>query len=124
MTVENTPKELDTRRIIAISYGVDGKYRERVFTRGTDGYWHSGTIRLCRNGLKNFRLTDDAETLYYPIPDDREISRWVLVDGTVVSSMDNSLILNPEAVRIALFDGTVIVIPAGRLNYVQDLHDC
>lgn len=124
MAVENTSEALDTRRIIAISYGVDGKYSERMFTRGVDGYWYSGTVRFCRSGLKNFSLSDDAETLFCPIPDDEEISRWVLADGTVFTSVDNSRILNPEAVRIALFDGTVAVVPTGRLDYVQDLRNC
>ncbi|MGR4830143.1 hypothetical protein, partial [Bifidobacterium adolescentis] len=60
-------------------------------------------------------------TKFYPIPDDEKLSRWVLKDGTVITSSENSDILNPEAMCVMTFDGTRIVIPAEQLNYVQDM---
>ena len=79
-----------------------------------DGNYYAGCGRFYASDIED-------RTKFYPIPDDEKLSRWVLKDGTVITSSENSDILNPEAMRVMTFDGTCIVIPTEQLNYVQDM---
>lgn len=114
MVCKNTPDNWATRRVLAISYSPDGRYKETLFEREEDGNYYAGCGRFYASDIED-------RTKFYPISDDEKLSRWVLKDGTVITSSENSDILNPEAMRVMTFDGTRIVIPAEQLNYVQDM---
>lgn len=114
MVCKNTPDNWATRRVLAISYSPDGRYKETLFEREEDGNYYAGCGRFYASDIED-------RTKFYPIPDDEKLSRWVLKDGTVITLSENSDLLNPEAMRVMTFDGTCIVIPTEQLNYVQDM---
>lgn len=116
-------KYSDSRRLLAISYGQDGRYRERLFERRNDGYWHSGRDVFSSNSLRVFWLTLEGETRFYPIPDGMGVSRWALGNGSVVTSPSDDTMLDTGGARITIFDGTHMTIPADRIDYIQNLED-
>ena len=76
MVYKNTPDNWATRRVLAISYSPDGRYKETLFEREEDGNYYAGCGRLYASDIED-------RTKFYPIPDDEKLSRWVLKDGTM-----------------------------------------
>lgn len=120
---------LTVKRTIAISCGTDGRYKERVFDRVLREHgsrYHNGTNYLDAllggfnwEAAKNAGFDPDAELKVYAIPDNVPLFRWVLRDGTVVTtptcfSKGDFSVLNT-------FDGQTMLVPTSNVAYITGL---
>ena len=71
-------------RVLVIKYDRDGRYHERLFRRTVLNNAFPVYINPAGDRFEKTLLTTYPKA--YPIPDDAKLYRWVLKDGTVVTT--------------------------------------
>ena len=113
-------RRLTVRRAIAISYGTDGRYKERMFRyRNGTNYLDALLGGFNREAMKNAGFDPDAEPKAYAIPEDVPLFRWVLTDGTVVTSTTG--FPQNDYVVLRTLDGRDMFVPVSNVDYVIEL---
>lgn len=134
---------LTVKRAIAISYGTDGRYEELVYDRepcrrraqyctdyersifDRDFRYRNGTNyldallgRFNWEAVRNAGFDPDAEPKVYAIPDDMPLYRWVLKDGTVVTTTGFP---QGDAAVLRTLDGRNMFVPLANVDYITEL---
>lgn len=107
-------------RVLVIKYDRDGRYHERLFRRTVLNDAFPVYIDPAGDRFEKTLLTTYPNA--YPVPDDAKLYRWVLRDGTVVTTDFNINDL-PDGVSVAVvgtFDGCAMSIPTSNVAYVMD----
>lgn len=135
---------LTVKRAIAISYGTDGRYEELVYDRkpcrrraqyctdyerfifdrdfryrNRENYLDALLSRFNWEAIKNAGFNPDAELKAYAIPDDMPLYRWVLKDGTVVTTATG--FPQGDAAVLRTFDGRNMFVPLTNVDYITEL---
>lgn len=135
---------LTVKRAIAISYGTDRRYEELVYDRepcrrraqyctdyerfifDRDFRYRNGTNyldallgRFNWEGVRNAGFDPDAEPKVYAIPDDMPLYRWVLKDGTVVTTTTG--FPQGDAAVLRTLDGRNMFVPLANVDYITEL---
>lgn len=121
---------LTVRRVIAISYGTDGRYEELVCDREpcekSLGRYRNGTNYLDAllggfnwEAVRNAGFDPDAEPKTYAIPDDMPLYRWVLKNGTVVTTATG--FPQGDAAVLRTLDGRSMFVPLANVDYITEL---
>lgn len=135
---------LTVRRAIAISYGTNGRYEELVYDRepcrrrtqyctdyerfifDRDFRYRNGTNYLDAllggfnwEAVRNAGFDPDAEPKTYAIPDDMPLYRWVLKDGTVVTTATG--FPQGDAAVLRTLDGRSMFVPLANVDYITEL---
>lgn len=83
MITENT-KKWTVNRVLVIEYDGDGRYHEILFSRTV--LYNAFPAYIDPAGRKFNENLLTCRSKAYPIPDDAKLYRWVLRDGTVVTT--------------------------------------
>ena len=119
MVTENTEKWTASRMLV-INYDRDGRYHERLFRRKVLNNAFSVYINPAGDRFEKTLLTTYPKA--YPIPDDAKLYRWVLRDGTVVTTTHD--FPQSDCTILHTFDGHYMCIPMSNIAYVvQDASD-
>lgn len=126
-----------TKRAIAIQYDRAGRYHERFFVRTKDingvrymnGYYTACATDFMERGggfeAGMYAAGFDPDALetpkVYAIPDDIPLHRWVLKDGTVVTTANDSP--QGDSVDLRTLDGRGMFVPTSNVAYVIELED-
>lgn len=115
---------LTVRRAIAISCETNGRYEELVYDR--DFRYRNGTNYLDAllggfnwEAVRNAGFDPDAEPKAYAIPDDMPLYRWVLKDGTVVTTATG--FPQGDAAVLRTLDGRSMFVPLANVDYITEL---
>lgn len=109
-----------TGRVLIIEYDRDGRYHERLFSRTVSDDASPEYIDLVGGRFNVTLLTRRSKT--FPIPDDATLYRWVLKDGTVVTTTHD--FPQSDCTILRTFDEHYMCIPMSNIAYVvQDALD-
>ena len=119
MVAENT-ETWTTSRVLIIEYDRDGRYHERLFSRTVSDDASPEYIDPVGGRLNATPLTCRSKAC--PIPDDATLYRWVLRDGTVVTTTHD--FPQSDCTILCTFDGHCMCVPVSNIAYVvQDASD-
>lgn len=105
-----------TSRVLVIKYDRDGRYYERLFRRKVLNNIFSVYINPAGDRFEKTLLTTYPKAC--PIPDDAKLYRWVLKDGTVVTTT-NGFPQSDYAI-LRTFDEHYMFVPMSNVVYVMD----
>ena len=114
MVAENTEK-WTASRVLVIKYDRDGRYHERLFRRTVLN--NAFPVYISPDGD---RFEKNLLTTYpkaYPIPDDAKLYRWVLKDGTVVTTTNG--FPQSDCKILSTFDEHYMFVPESNIAYVM-----
>lgn len=119
MIAENT-ETWTTSRVLIIEYDRDGRYHERLFSRTVSDDASLEYIDPVGGRFNVTLLTRRSKAC--PIPDDATLYRWVLRDGTVVTTTHD--FPQSDCTILRTFDKRYMCIPMSNIAYVvQDASD-
>lgn len=119
MIAENT-ETWTTSRVLVIEYDRDGRYHERLFSRTVSDDASPEYIDPVGGRFNVTLLTRRSKAC--PIPDDATLCRWVLRDGTVVTTTHK--FPQSDFVHLRTFDERYMFVPMSNIAYVvQDASD-
>lgn len=102
-------------RVLVIKYDRDGKYHERLFRRTVLNNAFPVYIDPAGDRFEKTLLTTYPKA--YPIPDDAKLYRWVLKDGTVVTTANG--FPQSDCKILSTFDGYYMFVPESNIAYVM-----
>lgn len=103
-------------RVLVIKYDRDGRYHERLFRRTVLNNAFPVYISPAGDRFEKTLLTTYPKA--YPIPDDAKLYRWVLKDGTVVTTTND--FPQSDYKILSTFDGHYMFVPESNIAYVMD----
>lgn len=103
-------------RVLVIKYDRDGRYHERLFRRTVLNNAFSVYINPAGDRFEKTLLTTYPKA--YPIPDDATLYRWVLKDGTVVTTTHK--FPQSDFVHLRTFDERYMFVPLSNIAYVME----
>lgn len=114
MITENT-ETWTTSRVLVIEYDGDGRYHERLFRRTVLD--NASPVYIDPVGRKFNENLLTRRSKVCPIPDDATLYRWVLGDGTVVTTTNNFPQSDYGILRT--FDEHYMFVPLSDIAYVM-----
>lgn len=114
MIAENT-ETWTTSRVLIIEYDRDGRYHERLFSRTVSDDASPEYIDPVGGRFNVTLLTRRSKAC--PIPDDATLYRWVLRDGTVVTTTNG--FPQSDCKILGTFDGHYMFVPLSNIAYVM-----
>lgn len=115
MVTEDT-ETWTTSRVLIIEYDRDGRYHERLFSRTVSDDASPEYIDPIGGRFNVTLLTRHSKA--FPIPDDATLYRWVLRDGTVVTTTND--FPQSDYAILRTFDGHYMFVPLSNVSYVMD----
>lgn len=103
-------------RVLVIKYDRDGRYYERLFRRTVLNNAFPVYINPAGDRFEKTLLTTYPKA--YPIPDDATLYRWVLKDGTVVTTTHK--FPQSDFVHLRTFDERYMFVPLSNIAYVME----
>lgn len=103
-------------RVLVIKYDRDGRYHERLFRRTVLNNAFPVYINPAGDRFEKTLLTTYPKA--YPIPDDATLYRWVLKDGTVVTTTHK--FPQSDFVHLRTFDERYMFVPLSNIAYVME----
>ena len=103
-------------RVLVIKYDRDGRYHERLFRWTVLNKAFSVYIDPAGDRFEKTLLTTYPKA--YPVPDDAKLYRWVLRDGTVVTTTQG--FPQSDCVILRTFDEHYMFVPLSNVAYVMD----
>lgn len=103
-------------RVLVIKYDRDGSYHERLFRRTVLNNAFPAYIDPAGDRFEKTLLTTYPKA--YPIPDDATLYRWVLKDGTVVTTTHK--FPQSDFVHLRTFDERYMFVPLSNIAYVME----
>lgn len=115
MITENTETQT-TGRMLIIEYDGDGRYHERLFSRTVSD--DASPVYIDPAGRKFNETLLTCRSKACPIPDDAKLYRWVLRDGTVVTTTNDFPQFDYAILRT--FDERYMFVPLSNVAYVME----
>lgn len=109
-------KKWTASRVLVIKYDKDGRYHERLFRRTVLNNAFPVYTNPAGDRFEKTLLT--AYPKSYPISDDATLYRWVLRDGTVVTTTND--FPQSDYAILRTFDGHYMFVPLSNVSYVMD----
>lgn len=107
-------------RVLVVEYDGDGRYHERLFSRTVpdNAPDNASLVYIDPVGRKFNENLLTRRSKVCPIPDDATLYRWVLKDGTVVTTT-NGFPQSDYAI-LCTFDEHYMFVPMSNVVYVMD----
>ena len=115
MITKNT-ETWTTSRVLIIEYDRDGRYHERLFSRTVSDDASPEYIDPVGGRFNVTLLTCHSKAC--PIPDDAKLYRWVLRDGTVVTTTND--FPQSDYAILRTFDERYMFVPLSNVAYVME----
>lgn len=120
---ENTKntEQWATRRVLLIDYNNYGRYTESLFTRTVpdNDADDSSPVYISTAGMKfNETLLNGSNAC--PVPDGDTLYRYVLKDGTIITSSSGSPCGCGIGRTISTYDGRSMFVPIANIAYVVE----
>lgn len=115
MITENAETQT-TGRMLVIEYDGDGRYHERLFSRTVSD--DASPVYIDPAGRKFNETLLTCRSKACPIPDDAKLYRWVLRDGTVVTT--THAFPQSNSSRLYTFDKRYMFVPMSNIAYVME----
>ena len=111
-------------RLLVIEYDGDGRYHEHLFSRTVPD--NASPVYIDPVGRKFNESLLTCRSKVCPIPDDAKLCRWVLRDGTVITTTHE--FPQSDYVHLRTFDERYMFVPMSNIAYVMedfpdDAHD-
>lgn len=103
-------------RVLVIKYDRDGRYHERLFRRTVLNNAFPVYIDPAGDRFEKTLLTTYPNA--YPILDDAKLYRWVLKDGTVVTTTHD--FPQSDCTILRTFDERYMFIPLSNVAYITE----